>query len=89
MISFALPMARPSGASMSVMNASVRTPAWLPIATIASASAREPSTVFMNAPSPDLTSRTSALLPSASFLLMIDEARSGIASTVAVTSRSA
>ena len=39
-ISSALPTVRPSGASMSVMNASVRTPAWVPIATIDRASAR-------------------------------------------------
>ena len=43
----------------------------------------------MNAPAPVLTSSTSALVPSAIFLLIIDDAMSGIASTVAVTSRSA
>jgi hypothetical protein len=43
----------------------------------------------INAPAPVFTSRTSALVPSAIFLLMIDDAISGIASTVAVTSRSA
>ena len=43
----------------------------------------------MNAPSPHLTSSTSALLPSASFLLMIEAEISGMLSTVAVTSRSA
>ena len=43
----------------------------------------------MNAPSPHFTSSTSALLPSASFLLMIDAEISGMLSTVAVTSRSA
>ena len=74
---------------MSVMNASVRTPACVPIATIDRASARASSGVFMNAPSPHLTSSTSALLPSASFLLMIDAEMSGMLSTVAVTSRSA
>ena len=44
---------------------------------------------FMNAPEPTLTSSTSAPVPSAIFLLMIELAMSGIASTVPVTSRSA
>ena len=43
----------------------------------------------MNAPSPLFTSSSRALLPSASFLLMIDAEMSGMLSTVAVTSRSA
>ncbi len=43
----------------------------------------------MNAPAPTLTSRTSALVPSAIFLDMIELAMSGMDSTVAVTSRSA
>ena len=43
----------------------------------------------MNAPLPTLTSSTNASVPSAIFLLMIDEAISGIDSTVPVTSRSA
>ncbi len=43
----------------------------------------------MNAPLPTFTSSTSAPVPSAIFLLMIELAISGIASTVAVTSRSA
>ena len=47
------------------------------------------STDFMKAPEPTLTSRTSAPVPSAIFLLMIELAISGIASTVPVTSRSA
>jgi len=82
-------MARPSGVSMSVITASVRTPACVPMATIASATARDPARSFMNAPSPVFTSSTSALVPSASFLLMMDEATSGMLSTVPVTSRSA
>ena len=44
---------------------------------------------FMNAPVPTLTSSTSASVPSAIFLLMIDAAIIGIDSTVPVTSRSA
>ncbi len=43
----------------------------------------------MNAPPPTFTSRTSASVPSAIFLLMIDEAMSGRLSTVPVTSLSA
>ena len=43
----------------------------------------------MNAPRPDLTSSTSASMPSAIFLLMIDAVISGMLSTVPVTSRSA
>ena len=74
---------------MSVITDSVRTPACVPIATIEVASARASSRSFMNAPSPHLTSRTSALLPSASFLLMIDAEIRGMLGTVAVTSRSA
>ncbi len=53
------------------------------------ASSRAASTVFMNAPEPTFTSRTSADDPSAIFLLMIELAMSGIDSTVPVTSRSA
>ena len=74
---------------MSVISASVRTPACVPIATISRASSRASASDFMNAPWPHFTSRTSASLPSASFLLMIDAAMSGMLSTVAVTSRSA
>ena len=43
----------------------------------------------MNAPLPTFTSSTSTPVPSAIFLLMIDDAISGIASTVPVTSRKA
>ena len=50
---------------------------------------RARSTSFMNAPEPTLTSRTSDPVPSAIFLDMIEDAMSGIASTVPVTSRSA
>lgn len=44
---------------------------------------------FMNAPEPTFTSSTRVPVPSAIFLLMIEEAISGMASTVAVTSRRA
>lgn len=53
------------------------------------ASSRASSMVFMKAPVPTLTSRTSEPVPSAIFLDMIEEAISGMASTVPVTSRSA
>ena len=43
----------------------------------------------MKAPDPTLTSRTSDPVPSAIFLLMIDEAMSGTHDTVPVTSRKA
>ncbi len=43
----------------------------------------------MNAPAPTLTSRTSAPVPSAIFLLMMELAINGIDSTVPVTSRRA
>ena len=43
----------------------------------------------MNAPEPVLTSSRMQSEPAASFLLMIEDAISGIESTVAVTSRSA
>ena len=74
---------------MLVSIATVLTPASVPRSTIVRASSRASSTFFMNAPLPTLTSSTSAPVPSAIFLLMIDEAISGIASTVPVTSRSA
>ena len=74
---------------MSVSSATVATPASVPSATIVSASSRALATSFMKAPLPTLTSSTSAPVPSAIFLLMIDDAMSGMASTVPVTSRSA
>ncbi len=53
------------------------------------ASSRASSMFFMKAPEPTLTSRISAPVPSAIFLLMIELAINGIASTVPVTSRRA
>ena len=84
-----LPTIRPSGAFMSVMSASVRTPDPTPIATSDFASRRESSSVFMNAPPPVFTSSTRPPIPSAIFLLMIDAQMSGMLSTVPVTSRRA
>ena len=89
MTSSALPTARPSGASIAVMMASVLTPEALPMETSDSASRRESASVFMNAPLPVFTSSTRASMPSAIFLLMIDALMSGMLSTVADTSRSA
>ena len=60
-----------------------------PMPTIICASRRASTCFFMNAPAPTFTSSTSASRPSASFFDMIDDAISGIDSTVPVTSRSA
>jgi hypothetical protein len=57
--------------------------------TIVSASSRAEASSAMNAPVPTFTSSTSDSVPSAIFFDMIDEAISGIDSTVAVTSRRA
>ena len=62
-----------------------RAPIWI----IACASAMACSSDGMKAPAPVLTSSTSPPSPSASFLLMMDAAISGMASTVAVASRRA
>ena len=88
-ISTALPTADPIGVSIRVRSASVRSPARFPISTSDRESARASCSDFMKAPSPHFTSSTRAVEPSASFLLMIDDAMSGMLSTVAVTSRSA
>jgi hypothetical protein len=74
---------------MSVMSATVGRPWSAPISTIVVASSRAAARVFMKAPLPVLTSRTREPVPSAIFLLMIEEAMSGTDSTVPVTSRSA
>ena len=72
---------------MSVRSTLVFVPAPQPMATIASASSREASSVGMKAPLPTLTSITSVSRPQASFLPRIEATISGIDSTVAVTSR--
>ena len=89
MTSSALPTARPSGWSMSVMSAVTLRFICVPMPIIVRARARESSSRFMKAPLPVFTSSTSASMPSASFLLMMELAISGRQSTVAVTSRSA
>ena len=85
----ALPAVNPSGTSIAVTRARVFTPALVPSDTIvrANSSARLGSDI--NAPLPVFTSKTNALVPSAIFFDMIDDAINGIASTVAVTSRRA
>ncbi|SIN55512.1 Uncharacterised protein [Mycobacteroides abscessus subsp. abscessus] len=87
--STAFPAVAPNGVSIAVSRALVATPCAVPRSTIAEANSRARCSDFMNAPAPTLTSRTSAAVPSASFLLMIDPAMSGIDSTVPVISRSA
>ena len=60
-----------------------------PVSTMSSARKAASFSVFMNAPEPVFTSSTSASMPSASFLLMMEaQIRYGL-STVPVTSRSA
>ena len=60
-----------------------------PVSTISWASYSASARFFMNAPLPVFTSSTSASIPSAIFLLMIEaQIRKGL-STVAVTSRRA
>ncbi len=87
--SSAFPAVKPSGTSIAVTSARVLTPAAVPSSTMVRASSAAFFGSLINAPLPVLTSRTSAEVPSAIFLLMIDEAINGIASTVAVTSRKA
>ena len=87
--SMALPTAQPRGRSMSVISAEARIPARPPMETMASASCRASSGVFIKAPLPALTSSTTPSQPEASFLLITEEAISGKLSTVPVTSRRA
>ncbi len=87
--SSALPAMRPSGVSIAVNSATVFTPCADPSPTIVVASSRARARSFMNAPTPTFTSSTSADVPSAIFLLMMELAISGMDSTVAVTSRNA
>ena len=88
-ISSALPTARPSGRSIAVSSATVGQ-SWLwPMPIISFASASSSSSVVTNDPLPRLTSSTRPSRPSASFLLMMLAAMSGIESTVAVALRNA
>ena len=74
---------------MSVISACTRLSMRRPIPTIICASRRASTCRFMNAPAPTFTSSTSASMPAASFFDMMDDAISGMDSTVAVESRSA
>ena len=67
----------------------VATPESVPSSTMVRASSVASARRFMKAPEPTLTSSTSDPVPSAIFLLMMELAMSGIASTVPVTSRRA
>ena len=72
---------------MSVSTQTTSRPACRPSSSIICASSRASSIVFMNAPSPTLTSRTIASAPAAIFFDMMLAAISETLSTVAVTSR--
>ncbi len=72
---------------MSVMSACTRLSNRRPIPTIICARRRASTCFFMNAPVPTFTSSTRASRPSAIFFDMMEDAISGIDSTVAVTSR--
>ena len=85
----AFPAVSPSGTSIAVTSARIFTPASTPSCTIVRASSLALAGSDIKAPEPVFTSKTNAEVPSAIFLLIIDEAISGIASTVAVTSRRA
>ena len=74
---------------MSVRTQTTSRPARCPSASIVSASTCASGSVFMNAPSPTLTSSTIASAPAAIFFDMMLAAISETLSTVAVTSRSA
>ena len=83
------PTAYPSGDVISVIKAVTFLPHLFPMLTISFASFDASSRFFIKAPSPHFTSSTMFFAPAASFLLIIDDAISGIQSTVAVTSLSA
>ena len=89
LISSAFPAVKPSGTSMAVTRARVFTPAFFPKSTIVLASNAASFGSLIKAPEPVLTSSTNALVPSAIFLLIIEDAINGIACTVPVTSRRA
>src|SRR6266404_3474572 len=80
---------RPRGWFMSVNSATTFFPMRLPVSTSNSARFAASSIFFMKAPDPVFTSSTSASIPSASFLLMMDAQISAGLSTVPVTSRRA
>ena len=79
----ALPAALASGASMSVISATVRRPAPFATATMLSASARASRRLAMKAPEPCFTSMTSPSSPAASFFDRIEAVIRSRDSTVA------
>ena len=83
--SIALPTVRPRGWFMSVSTARVITPAPRPTRQSMSASADALSCVFMNAPEPHFTSRTSSSIPSANFFERMLAVISGMDGTVLVS----
>src|SRR6266404_1139720 len=87
--SMALPAFRPRGWFISVSSATTFFPMRLPVSTSNSARFAASSIFFMKAPDPVFTSSTSASIPSANFLLMMDAQISAGLSTVPVTSRRA
>ena len=89
MTSRLLPTLWPRGSSMLLITAVMRRPAFWPIPIMISASSTASSFVFIKAPLPYLTSSTMFLHPAASFLLIMEEAMSGLLMTVAVSSRRA
>ena len=74
---------------MSVISAATLRPWAVPMETISRASSMASSRFCMKAPVPMVTSSRMASEPAASFLLMMEEAISGMQPTVAVTSRRA
>ena len=79
-------MCIPRGSFIFVKNAVMFLPKCLPMPIIVVASFSASSIFFIKAPLPNLTSRTIASLPAASFLLIILDAIRDIFSTVPVTS---
>ena len=74
---------------MRVISATTFFPKRVPMSLSAVASFSASFTVFINAPEPNFTSSTSALMPSANFFDMMLPQISGRESTVPVTSRRA
>ena len=74
---------------MLLMTAAMFRPQRRPISTIFRASTSAEAMSFMKAPLPTVTSSTMECAPAASFFDMMLETMSGMASTVAVTSRRA
>ena len=88
-MSSALPIASPSGWDMSVTAARVGRPQSFASAVHTSASFAASSGVFMNAPLPAFTSRSTRSVPIASFFAITLASISGTEGTVAVASLSA